>query len=82
MSTPMQILVARLYKISELHVNDLPEEREYKAGLRTAAVMAEGMLEKEKDVIENAYWDGGQQVPTVVSRCEDYYNETFNTTDQ
>ena len=32
-----------------------------------------------KDEIENAYWDGGQWVPTVGSQCEDYYHETFNT---
>ena len=37
------------------------------------------MLEKEKEVIENAYWDGGQWVPTSGSQCEEYYNETFNT---
>ena len=32
-----------------------------------------------KDEIENAYWDGGQWVPTSGSQCEEYYNETFNT---
>jgi hypothetical protein len=37
------------------------------------------MLKKEKEVIENAYWDGGQWVPTSGSQCEEYYNETFNT---
>ena len=37
------------------------------------------MLKKEKDVIENAYWDGGQWVPKSGSQCEEYYNETFNT---
>jgi len=37
------------------------------------------MLKKEKDVIENAYWGGGQWVPTSGSQCEEYYNETFNT---
>ena len=37
------------------------------------------MLEKEKEVIENAYWDGGQWVPLAAYQCEDYYNETFNT---
>ena len=35
-----------------------------------------------KDEIENAYWDGGQWVPTVGSQCEEYYNETFNTKDK
>lgn len=39
----------------------------------------EVMLQKEKEVIENAYWDGGQWVPTSGSQCEEYYNETFNT---
>ena len=39
----------------------------------------EVMLQKEKEVIENAYWDGGQWVPTSASQCEEYYNETFNT---
>lgn len=38
----------------------------------------EAMLDKEQGVIENAYWDGGQWVPTVGSQCGDYYNETFN----
>ncbi len=32
-----------------------------------------------KEEIENAYWDGGQWVPTSGSQCEEYYNETFNT---
>jgi hypothetical protein len=36
------------------------------------------MLKKEKDVIENAYWDGGQWIPSSGSQCEEYYNETFN----
>ena len=31
----------------------------------------------EKDQIEEAYWEGGQDVPTVPSRCEQYYNETY-----
>ena len=39
----------------------------------------ESMLEKEKEVIMNAYWDGGHDVPTHPSTAEDYYNETFNT---
>jgi hypothetical protein len=34
--------------------------------------------EMEKQQIENAYWDGGQDVPLIESRCEQYYNETFN----
>ena len=79
MKTPIQELIDKLYKLSETHVNDLEEEREWKSGLRTAAVMAEGMIEKEKEVIMEAYWEGGQDVPVAVYRCEDYYNKTFNT---
>ena len=35
-------------------------------------------LEKEKEQIENAYWDGGQDVPTNGDRCQEYYNQTYN----
>ena len=74
MKTPMQELIDKLYQLSEMHASDM-----YKAGMRDSAIIAETMLEKEKDVIENAYWDGGQQVPAVGSRCEEYHNKTFNT---
>ena len=40
---------------------------------------AESMLEKEKEVIMDAYWDGGLDIPTHISRCKEYYNETFKT---
>ena len=33
--------------------------------------------EMEKEQIENAYWDGGQDVPMRGKQCEQYYNETF-----
>ena len=38
---------------------------------------AESMVEKEKEVITNAYWDGGL-FPSGISARE-YYNETFKT---
>ena len=28
--------------------------------------------------IENAYWDGGQDVPMSGKQCTQYYNETYN----
>ena len=31
----------------------------------------------EKEQIMSAYWDGGQDVPTTVNRCEQYYNQTY-----
>lgn len=36
-------------------------------------------LEIEKQHIENAYWDGGQDIPLTEKRCEQYYNETFKS---
>ena len=35
-------------------------------------------LEKEKEQIENSYWDGGQDVPTNGDRCQEYYNQKYN----
>jgi len=33
--------------------------------------------EMHKQEIENAYWDGGQDIPTSGQSCEQYYQETF-----
>lgn len=30
-----------------------------------------------KEEIENAYWDGGQDVPMSGKQCTQYYNETY-----
>ena len=35
-------------------------------------------LEKEKEQIMNAYWEGGQDVPTHNSTVEQYYAQTYN----
>lgn len=76
----MQRLISKLYKISELHVDDLPEEREYKAGLRTAAIITEQMVDEEKEVVQNAFYAGMlcQRFDPNMGRAEMYYNETFN----
>ena len=39
--------------------------------------LIEQAKEMEKEQIENAYWDGGQDVPLTEERCKQYYNETF-----
>ena len=31
----------------------------------------------EKQQIENAYWDGGEDMPMISKQCEQYYNEKF-----
>jgi hypothetical protein len=33
----------------------------------------------EKEQIENAYWEGGHDVPTHGRQCEQYYNETYKS---
>jgi len=38
----------------------------------------EEALEKEKEQIMNAYWEGGQDVPTHNSTVEEYYNQIYN----
>ena len=80
----MQRLAAKLHKMSELHIEDLPEELEYKAGLRTAAVIAEGMMEEEQDVVQNAFYAGMlcQRFDSNMGRAEMYYNTTFNTVEK
>jgi hypothetical protein len=67
MNTPMQELISEMEKSPLMFASALTLIEHMK------------MLEKEKEVIENAYWDGGQWVPTSGSQCEEYYNETFNT---
>jgi len=60
--------------------NNLKSHFEHDGGLLEAVNMSfEQAKAMHKDEIENAYWDGGQWVPTVGSQCEEYYNETFNT---
>ena len=66
MKTPMQELMDEMQKSPLMFASAL------------ALIEQMRMLEKEKEVIENAYWDGGQWVPTSGSQCEEYYNETFN----
>ena len=45
---------------------------------RILRVKIKELLEKEKEQIENAYWNGGQDVPTNGDRCQEYYNQTYN----
>lgn len=39
------------------------------------------MLEKEKEIIKEVYWDGGQDMPLRESDCDNYYKLIFNTTE-
>ena len=54
-------------------------KHELQVSWATVDELVEQAKAMHKEEIENAYWDGGQWVPTVGSQCEEYYNETFNT---
>jgi hypothetical protein len=41
---------------------------------------AEELLQMEREQIETAYWDGGQDVPISPDRCKQYYEQTYGTT--
>ena len=66
MKTAMQELIEELESI-----------KGYKYGELVIRLIKD-KLEKEKEQIENAYWDGGQDVPTNGDRCQEYYNQTYN----
>jgi hypothetical protein len=60
--------------------NNLKSHFEHDGDLLEAVKMSfEQAKAMHKDEIENAYWDGGQWVPTVGSQCEEYYNKTFKS---
>jgi hypothetical protein len=63
--------------------------RMFDSDLRVAIMLLEyirvnktELLEKDKGQIENAYWDGGQDIPLTEKRCEQYYYRTFNTNEK
>jgi hypothetical protein len=74
MKTPMQELIDKLYELSEMHASDM-----YKAGMRDAAIIAEMMLEKEKEAIQSAFYEGMlcQRFDPNMGRAEMYYIDTF-----
>ena len=43
---------------------------------RSKVIMAEAKA-MHKEEIEDAYWEGGIDVPSNGQRCQDYYHETF-----
>ena len=73
MKTPIQELIEQLKDLRD----SIPDkDAMYRGGVINSIRLAEGMLEKEKEVIENAYWKGLEQWDSEDS-AEDYYNETF-----
>jgi hypothetical protein len=70
MKTPMQELIQTLKEM---------QESLDPYGLHEAIEMAECMLEKEKEVIMDAYMEGGDWEALPQPRFDNYYNVTFNT---
>ena len=73
MKTPIQELIKQL---EDLRDSISEDDAMYRGGVVNAIRLAEGMLEKEKKVIEEAYWEGCVQWDSE-DDAEDYYNETF-----
>ena len=74
--TAVDYLAEKYYHITWLRNRD-----EISAGradeLRADAY--EQAKEIEKQQIMDAYWDGGQDIPTSYKTCKWYYNETFDS---
>ena len=75
MKTPMQELID--YTTDLLHTFD-SEERVAMAVLDYLKTNKKAMLEKEEEVINNAYSDGVDN-GRCLYECKDYYKETFKT---
>ena len=39
-------------------------------------------LQMEREQIEDAYWEGGQDIPYSAKQCEQYYKETYGGQDE
>jgi hypothetical protein len=65
-------------------VNELKKSKHYQQMINevnqnsTVAIdVIEQALEMQKEQIMNDYWEGGQDVPLTLQRCQEYYNETY-----
>ena len=77
MKTPLQELIEQLKKMRDDYHTIVGID----AGLpiHTAVMLAKSMLEKEKEVINDAYITGFSDRDIYHQAEDDYYNETFNT---
>ena len=73
MKTPIEQLIGKLEDLRD----SIPDsDAMYRGGVINAIRLAEGMIEKEKSVIINSYWEGCIQWDSE-DDAEDYYNRTF-----
>ncbi|NDB56336.1 hypothetical protein EB169_10990 [archaeon] len=69
MKTPMQQMLELLEELL-----DSKPTRADRTRFETAISKAKELIQDEKKVIMNAYWNGGRYL-----NSDDYYKETFNT---
>ena len=74
--TAMQKLLLQLKDERRNIPMDIEWDRCYQA---IEMVIQNTYLQMEKEQIENAYWEGGHDVPTHGRQCEQYYNETYKS---
>ena len=76
MKTAMQLMLEDL----ELRYKVLSDAQMLQAcaAIEGTIEYAKSLIIKETEQIENAYWNGGQDVPTNGDRCQEYYNQTYN----
>jgi len=80
MKTPLQEILQFEYYSRQMFDSD---ERVAMALLDYIRVNKEDLLEKEKEVIKDAWMDGGFPLDNWLKQCaEAYYNETFNTKEE
>ena len=71
--TPIQELIKQLEDLRD----SIPDsDAMYRGGVINAIRLAEGMIEWEREVITDAYWEGCIQWDSE-DDAEDYYNKTF-----
>lgn len=74
MKTPIQELIKQL---EDLRDSISEDDAMYRGGVINSIRLAEAMIDKEKEVIEEAYWKGCAQWDSEAEDIMDYYNETF-----
>ena len=75
MKTPLQELIQIESDLTNMFDSDAVVAGAILEYIRTNK---KDMLKKEKEVIENAYCEGGNWDEVLQPRFENYYNQTFN----
>jgi len=73
MKTPIQQMLELLEELL-----DSKPTRADRTRFETAIEKAKELIPIEKEIIMDAYWNGGLWDPETISGAEGYYNENFN----